>query len=250
MFDFSKEPMVEEALEETIERIPASTAPGAKGRTMSDKLYQRLRGDITDGIWKPGAKLRLDELRAHYAVGLSPLREAMMRLASEGLTILEGQRGFHVSPISRAELIDITMLRQELETLALRLSIKHGGDEWEANLLAAFHRLSKLQRQSPTNPLVVNHQWEEKHRDFHFSLVAACGSPLLLQFRGVLYDRGQRYRSLSIAAGGSMRDDLKEHRQLLEATLTRNEALATQLMCEHFARTQELLLDAGSELFE
>ena len=46
----------------------------------------------------------------------------------------------------RADLLDVTRMRQELESMAMRMSVEHGGDEWEAALLAAFHRLSKVKK--------------------------------------------------------------------------------------------------------
>ncbi|WP_175808344.1 FCD domain-containing protein [Burkholderia cenocepacia] len=219
-------------------------------QTLSGDLYQRLRHDILNCRWKPGMKLRLDDLRAHYEIGLTPLREALMRLASEGLTVLEGQRGFHVSPVSRGELLDITMLRQELEALAIRKSIENGNDEWEAAVLKAFHLLAKVPKQDPSNPKLLNDEWELKHKEFHRALVAACGSPILLEMRKLLYDRGIRYRSLSVASGGFVRDDVAEHRALLEAALTRDATRAGQLIQEHVAQTCNFILSASNDPFQ
>ena len=85
-------------------------------------------------------------MRERYGVGGSPIREALMRLEAEGLVTLEQNKGFRVSPVSREQLLDLMKTRVEIEGLALRWSIEKGGVEWEANLLAAFHRLSRQKK--------------------------------------------------------------------------------------------------------
>lgn len=225
-----------------------------RGRTRATDIYERLRLDIVECRRKPGQRLRFDEMRSAYGVGLSPLREALMRLTAEGLVILEDQRGFHVAPVSRADLLDITRMRQELESMAMRMSVEHGGDEWEAALLAAFHRLSKVKKVFVTaahdpQSRIINPEWESRHRDFHRSLVAACGSPWLLHFRGLLYDQSDRYRRLSIQYLRSPRSDLDEHRSLMEAAITHDAAKAVELIRRHIGDTTAVLLAADSSVY-
>ena len=211
-----------------------------RARTVSDDLHNRIRGDILNGRLKPDEKLRLEALRAHYDVSLSPLREALMRLSSEGLVVLEGQRGFHVSPISRAELEDLTMLRMEMESLAIRRATEFGDDDWEASIIAALHRLSKHRKEDADNPNLINIIWEERHREFHFALLSGCNSPQLLRQCQTLYDCGSRYRAMLIACAHE-RDDLAEHRELLSAALARDADLAANLIRKHISQASSLL---------
>ena len=67
----------------------------------------------------PGTKLRLEELRTTYGVGFSPLREALSRLAENRLFVAIGQRGFRGPEVSAKELMDIAMVRKEVEGFAL-----------------------------------------------------------------------------------------------------------------------------------
>src|ERR1700761_9331892 len=99
--------------------------------TMASAVVDRLRDDIVQGVLPPGEKLRLEHLAPRYGVGRTPLREACCRLAAEGLVTIEDQRGFRVTPISRAGLLDLTRTRQHIETLALRQSILAGDLRWE-----------------------------------------------------------------------------------------------------------------------
>jgi GntR family carbon starvation induced transcriptional regulator len=226
----------------------------SRARTRARDIYERLRLDIVECRLKPGQKLRFDETRTTYQVGLSPLREALMRLASEGLVVLEDQRGFHVAPVSRTDLLDVTRMRQELESMALRMAIESGSDEWEAEVLAAYHRLSKVRKvfvseTEDPHSRIINPQWEEHHRNFHRSLVSACGSPWLMHFRGLLYDQADRYRRLSLQYLRHPRADLDEHRALMEAAITRDAIRAAELIKRHIGDTTEALLAADPSIY-
>ena len=136
-------------------------------KTLADQAYKLVREDLLAGSLEPSARLRVNELKLRYGLGLSPLREALLRLASEGFVVAEGQRGFAVAPLSMAELTDITRTRQQIESIALGWAIEHGDADWEAAIIAAFHRLSRTPM--PTSPTESEAllSWELKHRAFH-----------------------------------------------------------------------------------
>src|SRR5690606_40721343 len=94
--------------------IPGTPSPFDKDtrpKTLTDQAYMMLRADVIAGRLKPGAKLRVEQLRGQYEVGATPLREALSRLSADGFVISEGQRGFRVVPMSVADLQDITNVR-------------------------------------------------------------------------------------------------------------------------------------------
>jgi GntR family transcriptional regulator, carbon starvation induced regulator len=206
-------------------------------RTLSDAVYDRLRKDLLSGKLAPGVKLRLENLRATYSVGMSPLREALFRLEPEGLVIGEGQRGFRVAPVSIEDLWDVTRLRIELECKALRESIAKGGNDWEVEIVASAHRLFKSRQ-------TANGDYEDiaaAHRQFHRSVVAACGSPWNLHFISVLYDHSERYRRMSVQQAPAPRDLENEHRALVDACLARDADQACALLEEHLVRTAKIV---------
>ena len=124
--------------------------PSGAERTLAERAYRRLRDDIIGGVLPPGARLRLNQLQQRYGLGLSPLREALLRLDTEGLVRSQGQRGFEVAPVSLAELHDITRARVCLDCAALTQSIAQGDADWEARVVAAKHRLARTPL--PTDP--------------------------------------------------------------------------------------------------
>jgi len=213
-----------------------------QGGTLASAICDRVRTDILDGRRKPGARIRLEDLKAEFNVSWSPIREAVSRLVAEGLITTEETRGYRVAPVSRADLADVVQLRMLLEGMALQRSIEQGDDAWEAEVLAHQHRLGKLEsrRMHPTEA----EQWETWHRAYHEALIRACGSPILLQFCGQLHDLSDRYRRLFLSAHDFDRDVPAEHRQITEATLARNAPTACELLRRHIERTGQNILQS------
>jgi GntR family carbon starvation induced transcriptional regulator len=218
-----------------------SNAHTQPSKTIAHGLFLRLREDILQCRLRPGERLRLDMLRDAYGVGLSPLREALSRLTSMGLVTSEEQRGFSVARISIEDLLGLTKSRVWIETLALRFAIATGDRNWEAEILAAAHRLSGCPIGNDESR-GTNEGWQNQHRAFHAALVSVGTSEHVLRFREHLYDLSDRYRRLS-GLTTAERDIVGEHQALAEATLARNLALASELMMNHLVATTRLILD-------
>lgn len=207
-------------------------------RTLAELAYARLREDIVWGRLAPGDALRSDDLRERYALGVSPLREALSKLAVERLVVAQGQRGYRVAPVSAAEAQDILSVRLLIEGDALTRSLARGGVEWETAVMAAFHRLARMQL--PVGPGADPQTWAEAHRDFHMALLSSCDSPWLLNYAGNLYDQAERYRlirAMRTPKAALARDIAAEHRELLEAALSRDAKRAIAALREHYMRT-------------
>jgi len=140
-----------------------ATSSGRRpSRTLTTDLFEQLRYDILHNRLDPGSRLRFRELRERYKSGLSPLREALMRLVAEGLVLLEDHKGFRVAPVSREEMIDIANTLLELEAIAIRWAIEKGDDRWEADIVARLHELSKREMFAPDGSL--DPEWDRAIR--------------------------------------------------------------------------------------
>jgi DNA-binding GntR family transcriptional regulator len=74
------------------ELAPANAnAPAERPNSLTRSVYQQLRSDLLSGHYRPGEKLRADELRQRFQIGSSPIREALNRLLAEGFVSLEEQ---------------------------------------------------------------------------------------------------------------------------------------------------------------
>lgn len=202
--------------------------------------YDRLREDLLCGVWAPGAKLPMNQLRQRYGIGASPLREALSRLVSEDLVVYNDQRGFVAASVSAEELQDVVRTRIALEAMALEQALAQRTPQWEEALVLAFHRLSRTRRSVDADSYEENPQWERLHRAFHQALLGACGSPVLLDFCDQLYDRAYRYRQLAARKAYKQRNELDEHRAIFDAVMAGALAEAKALLAVHYERTAML----------
>lgn len=195
---------------------------------VGSSTYQRIKHDIIFGELTPGEKLKLDGLKENYNASMSTLRETLSRLASEGFVKAKDQRGFFVTPVSAEDLNEIANLRILLECHALRLSITNGNTDWEANLVAAHHKLQVMEQKLLAGDLSEKETWKRYDWEFHLALIAACGSQNLLSLHAVLYDKYLRYQMLVLTNRGLEASD--EHKKMCEQALNRDiEGAATTL---------------------
>src|SRR5579885_2057949 len=193
--------------------------------TKATKVQECIREDIIGGFYAPGDRLQMEALKERYGVGYSPLREALSRLVSMGLVEMEEQCGFSVAPQTLEELHDLYNMRAYIEARALELSIRHGDDSWEADVVANWHCFSKY-LDPKRNMNIVSNEWERLQKNFFYALVKGCQSPWLLRIHNLLYDQASRYRNICIAKyknnEKSLHKYIKEMQQLVDAVLSRD----------------------------
>lgn len=235
--------------------LPASPARNAASdklanepKTLVESAYRELRRDIIEGRLTPGEKLRIEHIKDNYGVGAGTLREALSLLISDALVVSQGQRGFRVAPMSLEDFGDITETRVMLECQALRQSIALGDEAWEAELLAAFHRLTRAEEK--LTDTASREEWEERNRIFHEVLIAACPSHWIKYFLAILYHQAERYRRLSLQHKAVPRDIHAEHDALFKATLARDADTACEILAQHIRFTYQSVARLPSETFK
>lgn len=209
-----------------------------------DAAYRRIRADLVHGRLAPGSKLGLDGLRQIYGAGVSTLREALNRLAAEGLVIAEGQRGFAVAPVSAEDLREIAELRLLLECHAIAESFARGDLDWEGLVVGAHHKLAVLERRllagEPTDAAL----WKRHDRAFHQALIAACGSAALLDTYAAAYDRYLRYQMVAVVFRGAVAAE--QHAALLGCALRRDVPGACGVLRAHVEGCVEHVVRTGA----
>lgn len=204
--------------------------------TSSEDVLSVLRSDILSLTLRPGQRLTTEFLSARYDLGASPLREALSSLVGEGLVVRESNRGFSVSPMSRRELDDLIASRLLLEPTLLALAIESGGDAWESHIISTLKDLQpSLQKVGDSRPL--DRAWEEKHRLFHFALMALDDGSLMMAFCKILYDRYDRYRLLGIPRRAYLAGVAGDHEDLADAAIARKSELAIEILSRHITDT-------------
>ena len=210
--------------------------------TLSEKAYSSIRRDIVQGVLVAGHQLRMAELSERYAMGFSPLREALSRLQVERLVVAEALRGFKVAPLSVDEMQDAVDTRIVIESDALRLAIRFGDDAWSTAIVAALYALKLQVARGQTADI-----WEieARHYTFHRALLAACQSPWRLEFFDRLYVATERYRIpilMSASTPGQAGRDIQgEHAALAQAVLDRDADRSVRLLAEHYRQTAQTI---------
>jgi DNA-binding GntR family transcriptional regulator len=223
-------------------RRPKSASPN---RTITSDLFDRLRIDILHCRLRPRARLIFRDLKEIYGTGVGPIREALMRLAADGLVVFEDHKGFTVAPVSREELEDIAITRCELEGFALRLAMERGDDSWESNVVARLYELTKRPTYTVEGELDV--EWERRHDEFHRALYASCGLNWLQTFCRVLAERAYRYRHLLLDKVDRERDHRREHEAIADAAMNRRPEAVT-LLQEHYRQTVAMVIGHWPDL--
>jgi DNA-binding GntR family transcriptional regulator len=209
-------------------------------------IYEALRRDILLGALPAGNSVNIRDVQERFGVSSSAVREALCQLAADDLVIAQEQRGFRIAATSLRDLEDLTRMRVEIETFAVRDAILNGDDAWETRLLARFHELMQVGNPPPAGADVhLLLAYKKAHHDFHDALVDACTSGWAKRFRSTLYKHAERYSALCREHKPVERDVPAEHRAILSAVLARNVDDAGALIAEHIRETTRILTRAG-----
>lgn len=223
-----------------MDKLISSLMGAEDAAPLTDHAYYKLRAAIVRCEFEPGVRLKVELLSRKYGFSSSPLREALNRLAHEGLVLALDHRGFRVAPIALGALHELTHMRLLLETDALASAIEHGDDEWESRVVAAFHRLSLVeQRLSPEGPLALNDDWSDRHKNFHLALFSGGKSAVLLRTTEMFFVQAERYRRFSALHRRTPRFKAAEHQALMHAALARKKREALALLRAHIGKTTE-----------
>lgn len=208
---------------------------------LAEHTYRELRKAILRCDFAPGERLRVEELSRRLGVSSSPVREALNRLAQQGIVVMVENRGFRVTPLTPDGVADLVRVRLLVEAEALRDAIAHGDDGWEGAVVAASHSLALAERRLGEEPRALDDEWSARHRGFHLSLYSGCTSPMLLELIDLLFDRAEHYRRWSARHRQAPRSKNDEHQRLKAAVLARDADKAVELLRRHISKTGEMV---------
>ena len=211
----------------------------------SDRAYEYAKRAILERRYAPHELLTEGELAAAVGVSRTPVREALLRLQSEGLIRLLPKRGALVLPVTAAEIADVIETRRIIETFAVRKAIASAGTELVASLREQLKRMSAAVRARDARAYV------EADRDFHESIVAATGNAILTGLYRSLRDRQlrmgvinllhERTGSVDAASVARMRASIVEHEAILAAITTRTLRGGEAAVTAHLDRAAQQL---------
>ncbi len=215
-----------------------------ENRTLWEQLRDRLREDILAGRLEPGAELSEVALARQFGTSRGPLREALGRLASEGLVQITPRRGAVVTQLSRQEFIDAYQVREALETLAVRLAVPLLSDAEVAHLRELCELMAGAARDDEVRLFF------DTNNSFHEALVRGSRNKRLHELHRLLVGQMVPYLPRSLELRGNLQRSVEEHEAILDAIEARDAERAAELLAEHIEVPQRVLeSDAGQALF-
>ena len=220
---------------------PAAAPDRLNIASVVDQVYTAIRERITSGSLARGARVHQEDLAEELGVSRTPVREALRRLAAEGLVEMRTNRGARVADVDQAGMRVSYEARTVIEPGAARLAAGQRLDEPLARMRAAV----AAQRRSLRN---VQRSFDA-NREFHLALAAASGNEFLSQFAERLWVAriGETIYERQVETQERMLLDVREHEQILEAIEAGDGRRAESLTRRHLADAMKRSLDILGE---
>jgi len=200
--------------------------PSSATDLISDRAYAELRERIVTLRLAPGTVLREDELMGELAIGRTPLREAVKRLALENLVAVQPRSGTYVTSVDAADIVHISEVRAELEGQAAELAARRLDADTRTRFAAVLDRITTGERADQDALMALD-------ESIHRLVWDASGNPYLAETL-------ERYFVLSLRVWYVVLDRVPglgaavlDHARLIEAILAGDAVRARALMHEH-----------------
>jgi DNA-binding GntR family transcriptional regulator len=211
-------------------------------RTLWQRVHDHLRQEIISGSLTPGTELHEVALARSFGVSRGPIREALGRLATEGLVTIRPRRGAVVRALSSDEFIEAYQVREALEMMAVRLAVpkltEHDLDVMER----LVEEMAELADAGDVQGFF------DANAEFHQCFFEACGNGMLAGLYRQLRGQIDRHRLRSLELRGELSRSVAEHRAILSAARARDVERAVSLASEHIRVPQLRLLVEDQEL--
>lgn len=201
-------------------------------RNLRQEIAASLRGSIVAGELEPGELYSAPGLAERFEVSATPVREAMLDLASEGLVIAVRNKGFRVTELSDRDLDEITALRLLIEVPTVRdIAAAVCTETITRTAIEALRPLSAaIEDYAVTGDLVA---YVEADRAFHLALLDLAGNAHLVEAVGNLRSRSRLYGLRQHDNAEQLLRSAREHAQILDLILAGDTEGTESLMLSH-----------------
>ncbi len=208
-------------------------------RSLTDRVYTLVKDRILSQALEPGQKVDIDQLAAELGISRTPVKDAMNRLASEGLVTVLPRRGTFIASFDLHDLRELLDVRRALESHAARVgALQAGAQVQEMRAL-----LQSLERDLPGDREVHGNydEFVDRDRRFHLLLVATASNRKLLEFCENLQLNIQVARAYYSRGNLEIEQVYREHRAILEAFERGDPDAAVRAVEQHLGRVQQSL---------
>ena len=198
--------------------------------TTASRIYSDLRSELVSLQRRPGEPVSETEIAHSYGVSRTPVREAILKLADEGLVDIFPQSGIFVSRIPIAALPESIVIRKSLEETTAKLA----GQRASSSQILSLRAIIERQREADAaDDRVAFHQADEA---FHAMIAEVAGYPGIWKFIQQVKIHVDRYRLLTLPVTGRMSEVIAEHEAILAAIEAHDPDRARLAMDKHLER--------------
>jgi DNA-binding GntR family transcriptional regulator len=217
-----------------------SDRDGVAGRLFAERAYHELRDRIVTLGLPPGTVLREDALMRELAIGRTPLREAVKRLALENLVAVQPRRGTFVSAVEASDIVHITEVRAELEGYAAELAARRMDAESLRSAEALRREIAGLERADDQDGLM---RFDER---IHRFIWQATENAYLIETLERYFTLSLRVWYLVLDRVPGLGHAVHDQTDLIDALLERDGPRARAVMREHVLAFQREIVAAFS----
>ncbi|WP_405846113.1 GntR family transcriptional regulator [Streptomyces sp. NBC_01518] len=219
--------------------VPPATAPdlptlGGKKSSYRERVVDALRAAMIAGELRPGEVYSAPTLAARFGVSATPVREAMLDLAKEGLVDTVPNKGFRVTAVSEKQLDEYTHIRALIEIPTV---VGLAGTADPVSLEALRPAAREIVHAAVAGDLIA---YVEADTRFHLGLLALAGNAHLVEVVGDLRGRSRLYGLTALVKAGRLLASAQEHLELLDALLDRDKAAVRDIMTRHLGHVRGL----------
>ncbi|MGB9813216.1 MAG: GntR family transcriptional regulator [Thermovenabulum sp.] len=205
-------------------------------KPIRELIYEYIRKKIFTGELKEGERLVEKDLAEKLKVSRTPVREALRKLETEGLVVHLPRKGVVVKGFSKEDVIEIYSIRKALEALAITFTVKNITQSEIEKLKKLNEKMKKAAEKDDTEKLF------ELLREFNKVLIESCRMPRLINLISTYREYLERFRAITMSQKERKLSALKEHDEIIDAIINRDEKRAQELVQDHLQRALEAFL--------
>lgn len=211
--------------------------PAVQRTSLADQAYAIVRDAIQIGGLKPGMRLVERRLAEQLGISRTPLREAMIRLAQDGVLYVPPSGGMAVAPVDKADAIEWYAIRKGLEGYAARVATERA----DARLLSGLRSIAIRQHDflDPLDPRAL----DRLNNEFHVKLYAGTGMPRLAELIDSFRSRALHYFVYGVYTPDEARRGVDDHARIVEVMSRGDGDLVEKLLREHIAHSERIVLE-------
>lgn len=197
---------------------------------------------IIKGEYKPGQKLKEEEISVRLDISRPPIREAFKTLEAEGLVVRKPRRGVFVTEMTEKDVWEAYTLKAALYEMATELAIEIISEDQIRELEKVVQQMEDSVKSEPVDLL----RYQEFHQNFHDKIMVISGNERLKKISSSIHNQVSRFSYKSLQNRDHLHSSVRYHRKIMDALRKKNKPFACKLMKEHVLKAIDVFREMNN----